>query len=178
MITFPTLQGHYQASDRVGLFAALVLAGSAVFVVGLRPSVPLIMTAAFLFFFALPFANGMSQVIWQSKVAPDVQGRVFATRDMISMSMQLVAFLVIGLLADKIFEPLMTANGMLATSVGQWIGMGVGRGIGLMFSLLGLVIIAATIASYFYPRLALVEDELPDVLSAPGDQAFAIGNAD
>ncbi len=82
--------------------------------------------------------GGPKRRIKQSKVAPDVQGRVFATRDMISMSMQPMAFLVAGSLADKIFEPLMTANGMLATSVDQWIGVGVGRGIPFLKSALDI----------------------------------------
>lgn len=37
----------------------------------------------------------------------------------------------------------------------------------MMFSLMGLLIITATLAGYFYPSLARVEDELPDALLTP-----------
>ncbi|NER99688.1 MAG: MFS transporter, partial [Symploca sp. SIO1B1] len=45
-----------------------------------------------------------------------------------------------------------------------FIGVGPGRGIGLLFILVGAFIIVATVAAYQIPRLRLVEDELPDVV--------------
>jgi len=45
----------------------------------------------------------------------------------------------------------------------------VGRviGIGLMFILSGILMLLATAAAHAYPRLRLMEDELPDI--APGE---------
>lgn len=56
----------------------------------------------------------------------------------------------------------MQADGPAANTIGQIIGIGHGRGIGLMFVIMGLFSILFTFICYFYPRLRLVEDELPD----------------
>lgn len=142
-----------------------LLTGLCILVSGLYTSVPLLAVAAFILFFSLAITNGCSQVIWQKKVAPDVQGRVFAVRGMIAGSFQPLAYLVAGSLADYIFEPLLTSDGLLANSIGQIIGTGPGRGIGLLFMIMGVLTMLATVAAYRYPHLRLVEDELPDALA-------------
>jgi MFS family permease len=131
---------------------------------GLRPSATLIAIAAFGFLFANALVNGSSQAIWQSKVAPDVQGRVFAVRRMIAWSSIPLAYLVAGPLADKIIAPLMAINGLLAGGVGRVIGAGQGRGIALLLIILGFITLLLTLASYLKPRLRMLEDELPDAL--------------
>jgi hypothetical protein len=59
----------------------------------------------------------------------------------------------------------MIPDGPLAGSVGQLIGVGPGRGIGLMFMVMGTLTMIVTVVAYLYPRLRLVEDELPDAIS-------------
>jgi hypothetical protein len=49
--------------------------------------------------------------------------------------------------------------------MGRIIGSGPGRGIGLLYILLGFVGLAATAAAFSYPRLRHVESELPDVVA-------------
>ncbi len=146
-----------------GVLGCLLLEGLAFLIGGLRPSAPLVAVAAFSFFFCFPVGSALSQSIWQSKVAPDVQGRVFATRSMVAMSSIPLAYIVAGPLADRVFEPLLAAGGPLAESIGQIIGVGKGRGIGLLFILMGMLTMLVTVGGYLYPRLRLVEDELPDV---------------
>lgn len=141
-----------------GVLAFQLNGGLCILVAGLRSSAPLLALATFLFFFSLPIINGCSQVIWQKKVAPDVQGRVFALRRMIAWSSTPLAYSVAGPLADKIFEPLMAPNGPLALNIGQLIGVGSGRGIGLLFIIMGILTMLATIAAYQYSPLRLVEE--------------------
>jgi MFS family permease len=131
---------------------------------GLRPSATLVAVAAFGFLFANALVTGSSQTIWQSKVASDVQGRVFAVRRMIAWSSIPLAYLVAGPLADKIFAPLMAVNGLLGGSVGRVIGAGTGRGIAFLLIILGVITLLLTMASYLKPRLRMLEDELPDAL--------------
>ncbi|MEH2173670.1 MFS transporter [Nostoc sp.] len=142
-----------------------MLSGLCILVAGLRTSVPLLSVATFLFFFGLPIISGSNQIIWQRKVAPDVQGRVFAVRRMITLSSRPIACLVAGPLADQVFDPLMAPNGPLAGSIGQIIGVGSGRGIGLLFIIIGALTMLATIAAYHYSPLRLVENELPDPIA-------------
>jgi len=42
----------------------------------------------------------------------------------------ILGFLLAGPLADKVFEPMMAPGGFLAGSVGAFLGVGPGRGIG------------------------------------------------
>jgi uncharacterized membrane protein YidH (DUF202 family) len=132
---------------------------------GLRSSILLISASFFGLLFSLPIINGSSQALWQSKVALDVQGRVFATRRMIAWSTTPLALLAAGPLADKIFEPLLAVNGPLAGSIGQIIGTGPGRGIALIFIIMGILSMLAAIAGFLHPRLRMVEDDLPDMIS-------------
>jgi MFS family permease len=138
---------------------------------GLKPSLIMIGAAAFIAFFGIPLINGSSQAIWQRKVAPDVQGRVFSIRRMIAMSAQPISFLIAGPLADRVFEPLLAVDGWLAASVGQVIGVGPGRGMAFMFILMGVFGIFTVGAGYLYPRLRLVELELPDAITEEQRQA-------
>ena len=74
-----------------------------------------------------------------------------------------IGFLVSAPLADRVFEPGMLPGGPLASLFGPLFGSGVGRGIGLMMSLAGAGFWLITAVMYAYPRLRLVEDELPDI---------------
>jgi hypothetical protein len=106
-----------------------------------------------------------NQAIWQSKVAPDVQGRVFAIQQMIARSSAPLAYLLAGPLADRIFEPLLASDGLLSGSIGHIIGVGPGRGIGLLFIVMGVIKIGVSLTGYLYPRIRHVEDELPDAIA-------------
>ena len=53
----------------------------------------------------------------------------------------------------------------LAGSVGQIIGYGPGRGIGLIFIIMGILTILAQAGGYLYPHLRQVETELPDAIA-------------
>jgi DHA3 family macrolide efflux protein-like MFS transporter len=119
----------------------------------------------FILLFFVPIASGTSMAIWQAKVPPEMQGRVFSVRSLISQSMMPLAFLISGPLADYVFEPLMREGGMLAnTWIGALLGTGPGRGIGLMFVISGLLGVIVSGLTYLNPRIRNVEQELPDVI--------------
>lgn len=101
-----------------GIIGFIALGAVGLLITGLHPALIFPTAGLFLLMFAAPLAAGPSQAIFQSKVAPEVQGRVFAMRSMISRSMMPPAFLLAGPLADYVFEPLMQPGGALAGSVG------------------------------------------------------------
>jgi MFS transporter, DHA3 family, macrolide efflux protein len=70
-------------------------------------------------------------------------------------------------LADKVFDPLLALHGPLAGGLGRLVGVGPGRGIGLMFVIMGILTILTVAVGYFNSRLRLVEKELPDANEAP-----------
>jgi DHA3 family macrolide efflux protein-like MFS transporter len=146
------------------------LGGAATTFLGIQPSALIIAVAGFASLFTIPITNGCSQAIWQTKTAPDVQGKVFSIRRAIAWSTTPVSFLLVGPLADNMFEPLMAVNGSLAGSVGKIIGTGPGRGIGLMFIIIGVLMMVVAGVCYLYPRLRYVEDELPDMVAEESDE--------
>lgn len=130
---------------------------------GLRPSGALAAVGSFIFLLGIPLAAANSEALFQSKVAPAVQGRVFAMRTMVSRSMMPLAFLSSGLLADGFFNPLLRSGGGLAgTPLAGLIGVGEGRGVGLMFVLAAAVLLAVSGWAALHPRLRRLERDLPD----------------
>jgi MFS transporter, DHA3 family, macrolide efflux protein len=147
------------------VFGFMLLSGLCILVAGFRPFVPLLAIAAFLLFLGLPFIDGCSRVIFQQKVAPQVQGRVFALTGAVAGASLSFAYVLAGPLTDHVFEPLMAMDGPLAGNIGRFIGVGPGRGIGLLFIVIGILTILATVAATQYPHLRLVEEEEPDAIS-------------
>ncbi len=154
-----------------GVLNFQLLRGLCLVLIGLRPSALLVAIGAFGAHLTIAIISGSNQAIWQSKVAPDVQGRVFAMQQMIARSASPLAYLLAGPLADKVFEPLLAANGLLAESIGPIVGVGPGRGIGLLFIVMGIIKVMVALGGYLYPHIRLVEDELPDVMT---EEAVAI----
>lgn len=144
------------------LLAACILQGLLLIVGGSRASTGLITAAAFAFLLLTPLANACDRVLWQTKVPADMQGRIFAVRRVTAGSLLPVAYLAAGPLADRVFEPLLLPGGGLAGTVGTVIGVGRGRGIGLLVMLLGVLLILISVVGWLYPRLRNVEREVPD----------------
>jgi DHA3 family macrolide efflux protein-like MFS transporter len=145
----------------------LALQGGMLAVGGMRPNAFLIGLAAFVYLFCTPIISSSSHVIWQSKVPPDIQGRVFAIRQMIATSALPLSYLLVGPLADYVFEPLMAAHGPLAASLGHFLGVGRGRGIGLFLVVLGGVMLLVSIVGFQHSALRDVERDLPDAVPNP-----------
>ena len=147
----------------IGLIA-LAICGLVVAGIQSNPFFPAV--GFFIMMFFIPIASGTSMAIWQSKVPPEMQGRVFSVRSMISQSMMPLAYLISGPLADKVFEPLMRDGGALAnTFLGSVIGIGPGRGIGLMFVISGLAGVLVSGLAYLNRHIREIEAELPDAIS-------------
>lgn len=146
------------------IYICMLFAGVFLCIAGLQPSLPVFVFGVFLFFLLRPIIASSTQAIFQSKVEPLVQGRVFSIKAAIEAAGLPLGYITIGPLAEKVFEPLMATDGLLAGSIGQIIGVGTGRGMGLLAIAMGILTIAATCIAYFFPRLRLVEDELPDVI--------------
>jgi len=144
------------------LLGAAALSGLFLSGAGLRTSIPLIAVCGVAMMFCGPFTNACSQAIWQAKVAPDVQGRVFAIRRTIAWSSGILAPLLAAPLADYIFKPSMAVGGALAPILGPVFGFGASRGIGVLISLVGLLMAGVSIIAMLTPLVRRVELDLPD----------------
>jgi len=129
---------------------------------GLGSSRPWWMAAAFVGSFILPLLNGLSQAIWQAKVPPDVQGRVFAARRSIAQGTAPPAMVTVGPVADRIMEPAMWPGGGLAEVFGPLVGVGPGAGMALMLVLAGTATGLVGWLGYLDPGVRDVEVRPPD----------------
>ena len=153
-------------NNRVRLvILAISLASIGFIVAGLRTSMLFIGTGLFILTVFIPFGSGPSSALFASKVKPDVQGRVFATRSMITQSIMPLAFILSGILADNIFNPLLVeAGGLANTVIGDILGVGPGRGVGLMMISSGLILLIVSGFAFANPRIRNIEKEIPDVV--------------
>jgi MFS family permease len=131
-------------------------------VVGLGQTLPIWAAGMFLRMFFSPVVNGSNQAIWQAKVAPDVQGRVFATRATIAWLVMPFGRLLSGPLADQILEPAMAEDGRLSPVFGWLVGTGAGAGMGLQFAITGLLAALTGLGGYLITAVRNAEDILPD----------------
>lgn len=129
---------------------------------GLGSGVVLWAAGGFFASFFIPIINGSNQAIWQAKVAPDVQGRVFAVRRLIAQVTAPLAFVLAGPLADQVFEPAMAPGGALQPLLGGLLGSGTGTGIAAIFLLTAILGFGAALAGFLFPAVREVEDRLPD----------------
>jgi hypothetical protein len=118
--------------------------------------------ASFLMLFAFPIINGSNQAIWQAKVAPDVQGRVFGARRVFAQITGPLGMAMSGPLADFVFEPAMRPGGVWANTLGWLFGTGPGAGMGVLVALTGLIAVAVGIVGYTIPAIYQAETLLPD----------------
>jgi DHA3 family macrolide efflux protein-like MFS transporter len=150
-----------------------MLSGVCFLLIGSRPAFWPVAFGALGAHMTIAVVFGSNQSIWQSKVEPGAQGRVFAFQQMVASAAVPLAYLLAGPLAEKIFEPLLTEGGALASSAGSLIGVGPGRGIAFVFIIMGLIKIAVALWGYLNPHVRDIEDELPDAVGVLTDAAAA-----
>jgi surfactin synthase thioesterase subunit len=150
-----------------GMVGAVALGGISAIVMGLRPSPIFLALGLFGNEISRVFTNTHWQTLIQTKVGLELQGRVLSTNVMLGLSMQPLGFVLAGPLVSRVFEPLMASDGPLAHSVGQLIGTGPGRGMGLMMVSVGVIAIVWTILGFRYRPLRFMEDDLPDAIPDP-----------
>lgn len=161
MLITSLLIGRFSLTKRYSsmLVMGLVLAGFAFAMLGTTTNIYLLIFAGFLFLGSLPFVNTSADVLVRRNIPNDKQGRVWGIIGILSQVGFIIAYSTAGLLADKVFNPLLVEGGKLAGSVGSVIGVGPGRGIGLLFIIAGfLVVVVALLTSRIRAIQALDEE--------------------
>ena len=149
--TRPRIHTVMLAAAMVGAFLALAGVSRGALSIG---------ASLFMLMFAIPFIEAAAFSILQAKVAPDLQGRVFAAVGQISALLRPAAYLIAGPLADRVFEPARQAP--LWRLVAWLVGAGQGAGIGLMFVVAGTLALLNTFSFYAFPAIRRMETTLPD----------------
>ncbi|MBC7084760.1 MAG: MFS transporter [Methanomethylovorans sp.] len=134
--------GLFGSKHKHVIILSISLFMSGIFFVGIGSStnIILITLAGFMFFATLPFINTSIEVLIRKNIENRKQGRVWSIISLVTYLGSIIAFAVAGFLADHIFNPLLQADGLLAGTVGSFIGVGDGRGIALIFIISGAMI--------------------------------------
>lgn len=145
-----------------GVLLGWMFSGVGGAIIGLMGGLPVWIVGIMITSIVSPLVNASNQAIWQAKVAPDVQGRVFSARRLIAWLTNPIAPIIAGTLADYVFEPQMRATTALSQIFGGLVGAGPGAGMGLIIFAAGTLTILAGAAGYFIPVIHNAETILPD----------------
>jgi DHA3 family macrolide efflux protein-like MFS transporter len=109
-----------------------------------------------------PLIDGSNQAIYQTKVPPDVQGRVFTARMLIAWVTNPISPLIAGLLGDYILEPAMRTPTTFSALFDFIAPVGPGAGMALLIFFSSLIGISAGLMGYLNPYTRNAETILPD----------------
>lgn len=142
------------------IMLGIIIGGTFLTLVGMSQTGLALGITMFCFMFPLPFVNASFMSLMQAKIPSDVQGRVFALGDQLSMMMLPLAYLLIGPLADNVFEPAVNQPGWEA--VAPLVGSGSGAGMGLILLVAGALTAIFSLIVYTLPAVRHLEAALPD----------------
>ncbi|MFC6086789.1 MFS transporter [Sphaerisporangium aureirubrum] len=138
------------------LFAVAIVLGS------LRPSVLLIALAAFIFLGTTSIIIGNLHTVLNTKVEPELLGRVMALKNVVYAGLLMVGNVTAGVLSG-VFRPMVGEDQVRSRVVAFLVGDGPDRGFALLLMVIGVLIALCTLYAYRHRRLNRIEEALPDV---------------
>lgn len=147
-----------------GVLGGWMVVALGVLIVGLSSGVVGWIIGAMIMFSIGPIMNASNQAIWQSKVEPDVQGRVFSARRLIAWFSNPISPIIAGVLADQVLEPGMRQGGALAPLFSPLVGTGPGSGMALLFVVVACLTALIGVLAFMVPAVREVETRLPDAM--------------
>ncbi|WP_373485313.1 MFS transporter [Acetobacterium malicum] len=138
-----------QPKSYVGMLS-IGLFGCGVFfaLIGISKNLVLIAGFGFMMFVFMPAIQIGAEVLIRTNLDNRLQGRAFGLIGLITQMGYILAFIAAGILADRIFEPLMQGNTELALKIGTVIGYGAGRGNALLIIITGIGLAVVGIIVY------------------------------
>ena len=111
--------------------------------------VALLAACMFLNMCLMPFAEAAEQTVLQKVVPFERQGRVFGFAQSIEWAATPITALMIGPIAQYFFIPFMSEGGAGAQLIGNWFGVGPGRGLALVFIVAGIIGLMVTLLAMY-----------------------------
>ena len=130
---------------------------------GVNENLVIIGISTFLFFSTLPFMNSCADVLVRVSIPNELQGRVWGLISLITQMGTVVAYIISGVMADYVFEPMFNKNGILVENIGLIIGTGKGRGIGFMLILSGMGMLIMAIVIWKNREIREVSEKCVDL---------------
>jgi MFS transporter, DHA3 family, macrolide efflux protein len=145
-----------------GMLIAFIGVGLGSLALGLGQTQGVWMLAQFFAAGCIPLAYSSTDAIWYTKVEPAVQGRVLAAAHTIGSIVGALASLIAGVLADRVFEPLMNSGNSIASALAPLFGTSKGSGIALLVTISAIAMVSIGIGGNAFPNLRNAEVLLPD----------------
>lgn len=142
------------------IMVGVLIGGVALVLLGTARTPLTLGIALILMMLPMPMINAVAMSLMQTKVPPDIQGRVFAVLSQMSMLLMPLAYLLVGPLVDTVFEPAVGAGGW--ERVAPLVGAESGAGMGLIMLIAGAIIVMTTALTYALPRVRRIESERAD----------------
>jgi len=145
-----------------GVLLGWIVSGIGMAIVGFAGGLPVWIAGMAITTIMVPLVNGSNQAIWQAKVAPDLQGRVFSARRLIAWLTNPISPIIGGTLADFVLEPAARIQTGLPAAFAWLVGTGPGAGMGLLMVICGFAASLVGLLGYFFPAVYNAEAILPD----------------
>lgn len=146
-----------------GIRVGWVISGLGLVLMGAGRALPFWLAAHFLVMLVLQLVNAANQAIWQSKVSPSVQGRVFSVRRLIAQATGPIAMAVAGPLADQIFEPALSeGEGWMVRLFRPIFGSGPGAGMSAIIAIGGILVAGVGLGVFQNRRILHVMKLIPN----------------
>jgi DHA3 family macrolide efflux protein-like MFS transporter len=163
-----TAWGGFKTKRVRGVLLGWMLSGGFFFFVGAGTGIIWWGVFFFLTSMVIPLVNSSNQAIWQSKVPPDLQGRVFSVRRIIAQIVNPLGLLIAGPLADNVFEPaFQSPNNDLTIFLSRWFSPGPGAGMAVLMSAAAFMIVLVSIYGISNSKVRNVEALIPDFDEEP-----------
>lgn len=114
----------------------------------LRSSIVLLAIGMAIYMLLIPFAEAAEQTVLQQVVPYERQGRVFGFAQSVEMAASPLTAFMIGPITQFFVIPFMT-DGWGAQTIGPWFGTGPDRGIALVFVIVGVIGLIATVLAMY-----------------------------
>jgi MFS transporter, DHA3 family, macrolide efflux protein len=138
-----------------GMLLGFIGAGASKTIFGLGRNLQEWVPAQFCSSLNFPLMESSETAIWLAKIPPNLQGRVFAAKSLMSQLMSSFATLIAGLLADKVLEPATILKGGI-------FGSGKGTGIAFVYVIGAVCMLLVGLLGFTFPSLRDIEKILPD----------------
>lgn len=136
------------------LSLSLFFAGIFMAAFGLRENMVLVCVAGFLFFAMLPFANSSLDYMLRTNIKNELQGRAWGFIGIISQLGYVAAYAFSGILAD---------------SLGETLGIGVGRGAGILIMVAGVLLAVTAVILYRMKSVRGLDPACRQVAARPNE---------
>ncbi len=140
----------------ISLLSGILISGIGAIILGLSRGLIAFLIACSIIGISGVIANASSQAIWQFKVPPSLQGRVFSARKVVAQLAGIIPMASSGIIVDRFLTPAFFNN---TTKLSSIFGQSKGGAIALLAFVGGIFEVIVPIIGFLSPIIMKVEEE-------------------